>query len=598
MVAVPVRWAFAAVLASLLLGTYGFVINDEQDQANALYNLANGSFLIREHASQFFPSMGDIQIEPRFPGPAPVGSTLLDALALPVVLLVRVANALMPLPIWFSGAAALLVWGLLPPAWRTSRSRGLVLVGFVIAAGGFRFAEPDVARFDAVIALQVTNLALLGACAGFIAAAIRRHVPSPAASVATAAVILGPILFWGSKVKYTILAVGLVAAALWVVGEPLSRRRSMALAALAALAVWNNIGPGSVVVAAVGVLLLVETMKGPRARESWIRLGAAVAVGLLCLVPWGIENTIASGSPLTPPYLELDQQVQSDDGRASRPLPVKILRAALDLDNWHGPKDLAQNIAGAWTTGHSVQGNPLGVFALSPLLGLSMWTLTRFPWWRRADLRLAAGLVVFQVLLLSNRAANQGWGLDARLIAPTLPALGLLAGPALAVLAARMTSGDVRRTWLTAGVWGFVLAAALVALAVTRMLPYGLKDADLNHDVLVVLTGLTLTLIAFTEIARAARLLPQSARAMAVGLGLALPVLWTVLAATVTGSGVPASNQPDSVTGFLPLADEFRHRALPPLFGNYPIPVIFENNLTVYHPSYGYCRTQPSPCPW
>jgi hypothetical protein len=488
-------WARLAVLLGLLLGTYGFVLNDEQEQAVALYNLSRGSVLVEERPEAIYPKVANITKELRYPGPEPIGSPLLNDLAMPMILALHVADAVMPLGVWVSLAVVALAWSLLPPHRRTRGALVVAALAFAALAKGFRVEEVAFAPYREMLALQATNLVVLGVAAGFAAAAIQRHAHGAAGAFATAAVVLGPTVFWGSAMKYTVLAIALTAIALWVAGEPPSRRRAMALGVAGAFAIWNNIGPGLVVAGAIGFLLLGEALASPREPERWRRFGLGALAGALGLAGWAAGNFVISGNPFVPTKILKEQQNIEALGQDTGGGPVEqVLTLLADPSNWNGPKDLLLDIAGLWTTGWRVEGAAIGVLALSPLLALAGWTLVRSRWWRRPDLACAVLMLALQVGLFSNRAVVQGWGYDARLVAPVLPAVGVLAAPGIQRVAGWMSGRAAAGAWAVALGWGAAVTALLVALTGLDVLKWAFRRPELLMQAFLVLAGVTIAL--------------------------------------------------------------------------------------------------------
>lgn len=629
-------WVRLAALLALLVGTHGMVMNDEQDQAVALHNLAEGSLEVEEHPRQYYHVRGTLYRQVRFEGTQPVGSTLLDYLAYPALVALRGLDALAPLGVWAAVLAAGLAWSLLPEGrWR---SPWLFLGVVAVLASGFRFPEVDLDLIGPVVALQATNLALYAACVAFLALAVQRHVAWPAAHVAVATVAFGPLLFWATRLKYTMLSALLAATALWLAGEPASVRRNLALGLVAALAIWANVGEGAVLLAAGGVWFLVHLLRRkPRPRPSGppearasrergmeaapapeprptLRLAAALVVGLLVgLVPWAMENQDLRGHPLRATYLAPFKEAGGNataEGNATP--PPGFLELAVAGDVWQGPQDFALNLVGQWTTGWRMEGNPVGVFALAPLLALMAWTLVRRASWRRPDLLLAGAMVLWHAALLTNRVVRQGWGLDARLLAPLLPAVGLLAAPAIGRLLARRGADgahaagrrpdgatDPARTALRIGA-AWSAGGALFLLAAGLTFGQGLRSWVADRLLLLAWSLLGGAVAALVAVARRSGLLPTATlgRTVAVGVALAAPILWNLLVAFAASTSAPAHDDLRA-TAFVPAVHDVRAWLTPKLFPPSPLPIVTDEfGRVVFHPDHGYCDVDPSPCPW
>lgn len=590
------RWALVALLLGLTFGTYGWRINDEQDQVAAFHNVAQGSLFVLEHPRQYYDiADGGITWETRFPGKIPVGSTLLDMLGLPVLALVRVADALLPMGVWISVLASAAAYRLLPGNWRTPLMAKAGVVAVPVLAVGFRAPNPDIDLMGPLVALQFTNLLLYACTAYFVARTVARFVAGPGAIPLVAAVVL-PLVYWGTRLKYTMLAVFLVALAVWLAGEAPSIRRNLALAFTAAFSIWNNIGEGIVLAGAVGVLLLAELLRN-RPLRTKVSL-AAPAIGLVVgLLPWAMENMLLRGSPFAASYLFPDSQDSVETVQGS--ILHFLLAQALALDVWNGWKDFFLNLVDPWTLGYRTEGQPLGVLAMSPLL--AAFVLAARPRVARSPEGLLGWtFLLLHAVMLTNRIVRQGFGADARLLVPVLPIVGALAARAAGPWFATWGRTDVRR--LAAGataVFGIAFAAVWIASA-AGPLHAGLKMWPTDKSLLLAWCGVLLALGLFALLFARFRLLPWSPRqvgTLLLGALISLPLLWAVSATAAYGTDLRSDTPGQRVSNFLPLAQSV-NEAASPVLTPFQFPLVREDNYTVYAPEYGYCDVDPSPCPW
>lgn len=582
------------MLAALVLGTYGLAINDEQDQVSALHNLADGSLEVREHPEQYYRAKDGMHKVVRFPGEQPVGSTLLNYFAIPSLLVVRAADEVAPLGVWTAAAALVLGWSLQPSSRRRPVGLWLAGAGMLLLTSGFRFDPIDIDLVGPLVALQFTNVLFLGVTAAFLAAIIDRHVEGQGKTIAVTAVLIGPLVYWGSRLKYGMLAATLVATTLWLVGEPPSARRNLAVGVVVALAIWNNVGEGVILLGATAGWFAYETVR----TRAWslTRLMLPIAGLAIGLIPWALENQALRGNPFAASYL-----VPIDGSPPTGSGVLHVLSLAFASDIWHGPTDFLANLLGQWTTGWRMESHPLGVFAISPLLALGLWTVCRTRWWRRSDHFLAIAFIVLHVAMLTNRVVRHGWGPDARLLLPTLPAVGVLAAPAIA----RLTERAGVRADSTAVLVGLGWAAIGLALFgfIGVIFDQGLRNPEVNRvlywawALLSVAVMMNIILLQWSRIVSWGRPLVP----IAVGILLSMPILWIGLTSVVASTGAPVADAgtDETVGAFIPLVDDLRNVLAPRLFPYGPLPIVTDElGRVVFHPDYGYCAVEPSPCPW
>lgn len=580
------RATLGLAFLALLLASYGAGSNDEMDQAVAMHNLAQGSWEVEEFPRQIYmvPYLdGTAVLNIRNPAPYPIGSSMLNFLALPATFMAHGIGAVLPLGFVAAAVAVGLGWSALggPAPWLGDRrGKALRVAGllgaFVVATWGFGVMpgagqSPDLPYQRAYIGLQATNLVLYALTCWLLWPLLRRRTTTDrGALVFLLAVVLGPLMVWGESAKYHTLSALLVVIALRLLDTPQTRWTTIGLGTAVGLGIWNQIGVGSVMLVALAFAQVREAWlfrhQLAELGRRWLGLLVGVALGM---VPYLIENQLFFGSPWLPFYFAEGAAVTGEPSSyAVGPrsmqaslvlLPAAVLGRAVDvvrrIIGWKGPLDFLDNLATGYVWGEA-EGYPTPVLWLSPLLaGFVVFELR----WARRRQRLdgasayAAALVLAQLLLLTNFAPKQGFGSDMRLYAHLLPALGLLAvaawGPAVST-----AMRPLRHPWRATAVLVSVL------LGVTAVLSTAFQEGSqdprqhvrtLHMAYAGVLLGGLLFLVAMRRIDWVHTPMHKLVAALIV-LSLALPALWTVTFLLTQPSAVAQEERNEFAVMLLP----------------------------------------------
>ncbi len=625
------RLAWSLLLAGLLLASYGPSLNDEADQASALWNLGHGSLLVEEYPEAFYKLNERDRFGVRSAGSdLPVGSTMLNVLSLPVAGALFVVDAVVPLWLAFSVLATVAMWGALGMRWPWSRQwqwsrhedrvefafRWMAfLVALALAANGFRATSPDLSLWFPHVALQVTNLSLWAVGAVLMWKLLGKHLPDPKGrTVALLAAVLGPWLYWGEGLKYHALSTFLVVALLVLRSAPRTPRRDLASGLVAGLAIWNSMGAGVVVLFA---LVLTELPRAWAQRrnvrglaKSWAVLALGLAIGLS---PWMAQNTYLTGTPFLPPesasselatplgQSELAENATTETSDSIllslRALPG-ILAGAI---GWDGPVPFTKNLLSILTTGHRVEAAPMGVLLVSPLLLAAIpgafIALRRGG--RTPEATLAIALLVSQALILTHAASGQGAGNDVRMWVPMIPALGLLAAIGAKPWLRPLDAKANRRAWMIAAA-----SVILGFLALATLVHAGHRFANTTHQhgatflwAWLGLSACTAGIVVAAAIAGSKRA-GRNARPVVLGIALATTIIWSIMWCLVTPSQIPDYEGHVGGRMLVPVMDDVVSLLDRAVTYNPPLPTVYDiEGRLVIHPDYGFCTDVPNPCP-
>lgn len=609
-------WLFVALL--MFTSSFGWFINDEADQAAALDSLAQGSLRVTGDASSSYALADNITWQRRWDD-TPVASTPLNFLALPVIPILLVADALAPLSVWFSTVAVLGLWRGLGFGWPWKASfQGLVgapvrvalfLLLIAVATRGLRVTGPDVPFYVATIALQVTNLALTGGTTWLLGQLVSKPLgKTPGKILLLCGVVTGPWLFWAHGLKYHVLGAAAITVMLWLSGRP-RKHRLVFLGLVAGFAAWVNIGIGVVAGLAIGLFEISrhnpEPIEGAWAKR-WSRLLGGMALGA---TPMFLENYYLFGNPLFSFYFSGDNLLQGTTtattlasisqgiGGTIRAI-LEILRGIL---HWNGPMDFLLNLTSILTSGWRTEGNGFGIFLATPLLAFAtigaVAVISRRE--RSPAMRLALMLLLVQTILLTNAGVRQGAGFDPRLWFHVIPAFSLLAALGGRSLFLELTSNDLKASFALAllGASASIGLAILIAKMGYGLGPHGRTEFRLfYYGSLAVLAG------GFAVVLAGSLMMRQDtktwARRLVGGFGLAVPLVWTIMLLVVNHTHIPRTGSHEGGSTFVPIMDDIGSELHRAIFPAGKLPFVYDGNGTlVFHPDYGLCTRNPSPCP-
>lgn len=476
---------FAVTLGLLaLLWQPGFYINDEYTQAAGLYALYDGHLLIESDLPQGYRDLergaaghGGLP-KPGGDARVPVGSTMLNALALPVRHgLGESADAVGVMPALGATAAALVAvgaWAALRQ-WRPemdawTRRNHSVAAGAVLLAGAILHPRDlPASPFLEIASIQLVTMVTAAFSAALMHDLLRRHMAPSTALMLAALYLFGtPALFWSLNIKYHGLTMALVVMAVWCYrdGHRTPPLRTAAAFGAAGIAVWNHAPNGGLLVGSMGLVALPAVLLGLKPLAQRAAAGAGgLAVGLVpeTLSRWRnasegrgerYVNIQPTPDAQPPPGQKVQETVEREveAGRLSQTVlddPGGVWEAFVESVFW----------TDWWTSGVA-----LSVLSAAPFVVLGVWTLVRRDWRRRLPAPLVAWPLVFGAAmygLMGHRLLVIGAGYDIRYISAWWPFLVLLAAPALAGVAERWRAAAVAKA----------VGLAVLVLAVVHMVP-------------------------------------------------------------------------------------------------------------------------------
>lgn len=598
----PPRLPWLLLALAVAGGSYGFWLNDEADQAAALLSMSHGSLHVEPQSTRTYAIGDNVSMERRWDD-TPVASTALNLLALPVIPILILADSLAPLSLWFGATFTVAAWKAMGIPWPSNAPRPLVawatFVGFmVLVEQGFRVSGPDVPYFIALIALQVTNLLLAGLCAWLLYGLISMEVESRLGrSVALMASLGASWLFWAQGLKYHMLAATCVAGLLYLATRPRTMRRDAAIGFVAGFSAWVNPVVGVVSFLALAVVELGRMARRSGRRSQILRQWAIMAVGaLLGMAPMFAENAYLFGNPLTGFYVAgAGAGNQTGD---PGPATFAFVNVLLSILQWQGWGDFLLNLASILTWGGRVEGNPFGIFLLTPFLAASLFGVFSLVRSRRSSeaQRLAVGLLFFQTILMTNAAVRQGAGLDVRLWFHMLPAFAVLA----CVGARRFLEALGNRTAITTRALVFLVAAigALVVLGSSHLR----LGPSLGHHFQYAFIAIFAAGAIWVAFAWAWTILRPGRRDMALAVTaaalVAIPLAWGALFLVAQHTNIPHTGSHEGAGMLVPVMDSISSLLRDAIDPPQPIGLVFDGNGTLlYHPDHGRCDVVPNPCP-
>lgn len=623
-----VRVTLALALILLLLASYGPVTNDEMDQATAYHNLRHGSWKVEEFPSQHYkvPFLDfTVTFNIRNQVEYPIGSSMLNFLAIPVGIVLTGVDHVVPVSFLFAAVAVAVAYALTgwPAPWKGSATHrvlriGCILAAFLLATWGLGMLpgagqSPDLPYQEAYVALGTMNTILFVASCWLLWPVIRKRVDTDwAATVALLAVGLGPMLFWGESAKYHSLATFLVVLLLWLHDRPHTKWTLFGIGAAAGLSAWNHIGVGFVVIFGLVVSELWQAWRLRRTKAEIPRRWAPLALGgLVGLAPYFIENTYFFGNPFFSFYFADPAATAASNATANATAEAagsglfgslaKIPDILLGIIGWAGPGDFVRNLAYGYVWSHA-EGDPIPVLWLSPLLAGFLAYLVLAARRRRpidGTLTFAIGLLVAQTIFYTNYGPKQGFGPDMRFYVHLLPALAVMAVMALGPGLSRTAPARLR---ILRG--AVMLAIALIL--VTGLLTSALGEAfSFNSRLQLrgyflsyagILLGLSLFFYWMSRI-RWIRPPPQKVAVVVLTVCISLVGLWNVFYMLSKPTSVAQEEQDEFASMVLPGMQPVAEFLKVHLFPEVNVPKLYDNGRIIYDPEYGKCERDPSPCP-
>lgn len=576
-------------LLSLLTASHGAYLNDSRDQAAGLHALSEGSLRLSDGYGHLYYQGGNLSQQERRTDGVPVGSTVLNVVALPMDLALRGVDHVIPFAVLLAFLVPVaLAKTLSVSPWNDRLRDGhqLALLFLLAAVGYFltgRLSKtPDLDLWHPFIALQATNIALFLLAAWRFHKLLSRHVDLRWAHIVTLATFAGSLLFWAPTMKYHVLSALLVVLMLEV-SERTGPRARILLGILAGLAFATNLGSGAVAVVAVGAW---TTWRVLRKRWPAAAMWHVPAGGLVGMLPFFIENLLLFGNPLTSFY----QVPQGTNATVGAERTGWFAQYAL---GWESPLAWLEGISSVFVTGIAVEGSPLGVFHIQPLLIAAVvgsW-LGR----RHASARLAALLLLLQAIVMLRPSLLQGDGVDVRLWTNVLPAMGLLAGLALAK--ARAPSPKGVAAWAIGS-----LTLAVAFLALLDLLDVGYTDQHSKGEHIrtyLNLIGIFWGLVALMGLVLWRTLMGDRDRSTwMAGTAIGVTAVWVFTFMILSHTGLSPYQGDEEHTHWLDgvgqASDWMFYRLLP----EYPLPIVYnEDGSLAFHPDHGRCDDPGVSCP-
>ncbi len=420
----------------------------------------------------------------------------------------------------------------------------------------------DFALWGEVFAVQGTHTFL--SAAGFVLfyRLIQRETESPrAAWIASAALLLGPFLFWGVGIKYHGPSMVLAIATLWAYGHP---HRFGRLAAFIFAVLGGALTPlGAPLFIGLAIVEVVRTVRaflqreaGPdRTRQALMAFGV-LAASLLVL---GIFNKITSGTWLGERLHDWD-------------------RSFAGLWTWLQVRirfeSVGQSFSNLWRlfmNARMLAGGPLSIWTLTPFAVLALVVPFRL---RKKWPRTLAVAFLSSVLFVAafvHAAHTQGDGQDNRFFATALPGFILLAAVVAAPRLEAMEHNQVR--WVSRAALGTFVLGMLILLALAAA-NYSIIAGDELRQVLnlawLLGTVSWLTLLAIEAIpvlaTRLGKTRSDSTYSVALGIGLACGALWLFLMMIGVHRSIPPwpfGSDAEGMSFLMPSLDSMRQWWIP-----------------------------------
>lgn len=536
----------------LACGTMAFLVhagpylNDDITQAAALDSLSHGHYWVADLSPGFDPYLHSLfrnnALSVNGEHRQPVGSFLLDVLALPILAFlhgvaavagVRIAVALVPAALVAAAAHALASHlGYRP------RTRNLVAAGTLLLFVPMGGPQPPLEPTLEFTSLVLVSLLCVATATAYLFDLVRTWWPSQQrnAPFVVATFLATPVFFWGLGVKYHAASVALLVVAMWCYrdGSRTPPGRTFLAFALCGLSFWSHLPSGSVQILVFLLLALGALRLGvvPLAQRAAAGI-AGLAVGLLPdLLFRLLARQGATGSYYGPNSIEPSAtgyvtgisgyaagQGGSGGGLATSffAQPGPSLQAIFEAFVWPDPIHVRYALP-------ILAIAPLAILGLMALVRKASWDSARTP--RPAILVPLVYLAVF-LALVGARLTSIGEAPDMRYALTLWPCLALLWTPRLLQLSDTRGKRWVlaRAAWVAAGCLLLTAAVDVGAHAAGHdLLPQG---PYYDQTVVLRLAGLGLSglLLATAWRARTSRSVGLAADAIvAASLGLAVAV--------------------------------------------------------------------------
>lgn len=443
------RLGLLVLCALLLVWRPGVLLDDEIAQAASLTSMADGHLALRDLPAGYDPvrntTVGHWNL-PAAGGPAqgPVASTMLSALALPVLLALRALAAAVGVQLAIALACAT-AWAVL--AWRERRGLLWLVPPAFLATPLLWPQAPPASPALEVASLQLVSLAAHAATAALLWRLLEgRATPGVRLGLVLTYAFATPMAFWALSAKYHALAGLLLVLALWLYrdGARASVPRTFAAFLVAGLACWNELVLGGFLAVGLGVVALRGLRQPP---SHWLPRAAAAAAGFaLGFAAFLLQQARLRGegvAPQFPVFLTHAHAAHATGAVGAAPLGLHsadalvqqgYLSHTLLADPLGGLSAIAQSLV--WTRLGDVDPS-FSFLSVAPFAALALAALLHRAW-RRAipgDLRLfAAAYAAVLLFFMGDFLLEPGGGYDIRYAATFWPLLALLAAPAAQAL--------------------------------------------------------------------------------------------------------------------------------------------------------------------
>jgi hypothetical protein len=454
---VPLALVFLLACGALALALKpGAFLNDELAQAASLDGLARGHIWTSGDLPGYAPYLKPIPLSGNatvyghwaIPAPGqrgpPVGSTMLNVLALPLLTLLLLLNLLLGVQLAVALPAAALCAGAAWAAlrWLGATRKAQALAAALALAAFLPLPLPGRAPAGApgptleFAALILVSILATGVAAAFLFGLLRSWLPQEGALLATAAALATPLLFWAETAKYSSLSVALAVLAAWCYrdGGRTGPLRTVLAFALAGLAVWNQAPWGVFLLLALACVALGALRLGTK--PALARAGAALAGFSIGVLPEVLTRLLVRQAGIESQYGPGDLAHLLDYVRLQLQ-PGGFLASSVLTDPWGAPYAALRGLVWpSWLEDHYA----LPFLAIAPLAaaGIAALLLPRLrAGTPRPVLALGGLYAVLALCVMGRRFLDIGDGPDLRHGLTFWPFLAVLWAPLLAGLAAR-----------------------------------------------------------------------------------------------------------------------------------------------------------------
>lgn len=468
----PLPLFFALLGVLVLFWQPGIIFQDETAQAAGLRSLSEGHYLVHDlpagYDVPYFGHWAILNHQGQYL--APVGSTPLNLLALPVFFILKTlagngsiwsAFGFVQSILLGTGVAAI---AHLSPRWRHVAPGAGIVVGTVCwAASGFREVQLTLAPYLEFAALEITNMVLAAAGAVLLFHVANRHVGQRAALAACLLYLFAtPAFLWAEAAKYHALGMALMVSLAWAYerGGQTSPKRTALACAICLLLAWTYFPFGVVALVTFALLSLSAWRLGfMPAVQRW---GSAAGVLVLAGISFWLMRLLQGhvGEQFLP---------QVSGGR------IDFADVALQFDpgnsgGWIGHSVFADPMGTMRAFWHLVfwadsqqSGQPLALLQATPWAFATVAVLAKKQWRQLMPTAWRWGLCIYLLLLialLGETLVQPGGSYDMRYAAYLWPLIVLVSLPLIASMQALWSSVQ----WRSA-VGAFALLFGITALA-------------------------------------------------------------------------------------------------------------------------------------